>query len=79
MKELIEYIARSLVDEPEQVQVGQIRGGAGKTRLELRVAREDMGRVIGKGGRVANAMRVLLRVSAAREGKQVSLDVIEPR
>ena len=79
MKELIEYIARSLVDDPEQVQVGQIRGGAGKFRLELRVAREDMGRVIGKGGRVANAMRVLLRVSAAREGKQVSLDVIEPR
>ncbi len=79
MKELIEYIARSLVDEPDQVQVGQLRGGAGKIRLELHVAREDMGRVIGKGGRVANAMRVLLRVSAAREGKQVSLDVIEPR
>ncbi len=79
MKDLIEYIARSLVDDPNQVQVAQARGGGGKTRLELRVAREDMGRVIGKGGRVANAMRVLLRVAAAREGKQVSLDVIEPR
>ena len=79
MKELIEYVARSLVDGPEQVQVEQIRGGAGKIRLELRGAREDMGRVIGKSGRVANAMRILLRVSAAREGKQVSLDVIEPR
>ncbi len=79
MKELIEYIARSLVDDPEQVQVGQLRGAASKLRLELRVAREDMGRVIGKGGRVANAMRILLRVAAAREGKQVSLDVIEPR
>ena len=79
MKELIEYIASSLVDDPSQVQVGQARGGAGKLRLELRVARDDMGRVIGKGGRVANAMRVLLRVAAAREGKQVSLDVIEPR
>lgn len=78
MKELIEYIARSLVDDPAQVFVGQSRGG-GKLRLELRVAREDMGRVIGKGGRVANAMRILLRVAAAREGKQVSLDVIEPR
>ena len=78
MKELIEYIARSLVDDPNQVNVGQSRGG-GKLRLELRVAREDMGRVIGKSGRVANAMRVLLRVAAAREGKQVSLDVIEPR
>jgi predicted RNA-binding protein YlqC (UPF0109 family) len=79
VKELIEYIARSLVDDPELVQVGQARGGAGKLRLELRVARDDMGRVIGKGGRVANAMRILLRVAAAREGKQVSLDVIEPR
>lgn len=79
MKELIEYIARSLVDDPEQVEVGQSRGSGGKVRLELRVAREDMGRVIGKGGRVANAMRILLRVAAAREGKQVSLDVIEPR
>lgn len=79
MKELIEYIARSLVNDPDQVDVGQSRAAAGKIRLELRVAREDMGRVIGKGGRVANAMRILLRVAAAREGKQVSLDVIEPR
>jgi predicted RNA-binding protein YlqC (UPF0109 family) len=79
VKELIEYIACSLVDHPDDVQVTQQRGGAGKYRLELRVARDDMGRVIGKGGRVANAMRILLRVSAAREGKQVSLDVIEPR
>ena len=79
MKELIEYIASSLVDDASQVQVNQARGGGGKTRLELRVAREDMGRVIGKGGRVANAMRILMRVAAAREGKQVSLDVIEPR
>ncbi len=78
MKELIEYIARSLVDDPSQVLVTEPRG-SGKSHLELRVAREDMGRVIGKNGRVANAMRILLRVSAAREGKQVSLDVIEPR
>ena len=78
MKDLIEYIARSLVDNPMEVQVRQDRMGS-KTRLELRVAKEDMGRVIGKSGRVANAMRILLRVSAAREGKQVTLDVIEPR
>ena len=78
MKELIEYIAGSLVDDSAQVQVKQIRAG-NKIRLELRVAKDDMGRVIGKSGRVANAMRILLRVSAAREGKQVSLDVIEPR
>ncbi len=78
MKDLIEYVARSLVDDPTQVQVAQSRG-SGKVHLELRVSKEDMGRVIGKGGRVANAMRVLLRVAAAREGKQVTLDVIEPR
>lgn len=78
MKELIEYIARSLVDDPSQVDVTCDRGGP-RTRIELRVAKEDMGRVIGKGGRVANSMRVLLRVAAAREGKQATLDVVEPR
>jgi len=78
VKELIEYIARSLVEDPTQVDVQQERVG-GKVRLELSVAKEDMGRVIGKSGRVANAMRVLLRVAAAREGKQASLDVLEPR
>lgn len=78
MKELIEYIALSLVDDPSQVFVSQYRSG-GRENLELHVAREDMGRVIGKGGRVANSMRVLLRVTAAREGKQVSLDVAEPK
>ncbi len=78
MKELIEYIARSLVDNPTEVQVRQGRMG-GRVRLELRVSKEDMGRVIGKSGRVANAMRVLLRVAAARDGKQATLDVIEPR
>lgn len=79
MKELIEYIARSLVDQPDRVEVVQLRGPGGKLRLELRVARDDMGRVIGKSGRVANAMRVLLRVASAQEQKQVTLDVIEPR
>jgi uncharacterized protein len=78
MKDLIDYIARSLVDNPTQVMVNQERK-SGKITLELRVAKEDMGRIIGKGGKVANAMRVLLRVAAAREGKQVSLDVIEPK
>jgi uncharacterized protein len=78
VKDLIEYIARSLVDDPLQVQVKQERSGT-SIHLVLEVAKEDMGRVIGKGGRVANAMRILLRVAAAREEKQVVLDVIEPR
>ncbi len=78
MKELIEYIALSLVDDPTQVVVNQERMG-GRINLQLRVAKEDMGRVIGKNGRVANAMRMLLRVASAREGRQASLDVVEPR
>ena len=78
MKELVEYVAKSLVDDPTQVAVSVNRAG-GKVRLELRVAKDDMGRIIGKTGRVANALRILLRVAAAREGKQVTLDVLEPR
>ncbi len=74
MKELIEYIARSLVDDPTQVRVIQKRHGS-LVNLKLFVAKEDMGRVIGKGGRIANAIRVLLRVSAAQEGKRAILDV----
>lgn len=77
-KELVEYVALSLVDDPSQVVVNEFRSG-GRTNLELHVAREDMGRVIGKGGRIANAMRILLRVAAAREGKQANLDVAEPK
>ena len=76
MKDLIEYIAKSLVDHPEDVVVTQTNGN--RPRLELSVAKEDMGRVIGKGGKVANAIRTLLRVAAERQGKQATLDVTEP-
>jgi uncharacterized protein len=77
MKELIEYIAKSLVEHPEEVQVRE-SGGGSRVRLELSVAKDDMGRVIGKAGKVANSIRTLLRVAAEREGKQVTLDVVEP-
>jgi hypothetical protein len=77
MKELIEYIVRSLVDDPTQVKVSQSKKGDGM-ELSLRVAKEDMGRVIGRNGRVANAIRILLQVAAAREGKRVFLDISEP-
>lgn len=77
MKELIEYIARSLVDHPEEVQVRELGGGS-RIRLELSVAKDDMGRVIGRGGKVANSIRTLLRVAAEKEGKQATLDVVEP-
>lgn len=78
MKELIEYIAASLVDDPTQVEVDEYRRGS-SINLRLHVAKEDMGRVIGRRGRVANAMRILLRVAAAQEGKRASLDVEDPR
>jgi uncharacterized protein len=78
VKELIEFIATSLVDDPTQVQVSQARRGSTVT-LKLQVAKEDMGRVIGRSGRVANAMRTLLNVAAAREGKQAALDVVDPQ
>ena len=77
MKELIEYIARTLVDHPEEVVVKE-SGGGERLRLELSVAQSDMGRIIGKSGKVANAIRTMLRVAAEREGKQATLDVVEP-
>jgi len=77
MQDLIEYIAKSLVDDPTQVEVEQLRRGA-QVMISLRVAKEDMGRIIGKSGRVAGAMRTLLRVAAAQDGKRASLDIVEP-
>ncbi len=77
MKELAEYIARELVEYPEDVQVS-VKTERGRVRLEMQVAKPDMGRVIGKRGRVANAIRVLLRVAGERHGKRVTLDILEP-
>lgn len=77
MQELIEFIARSLVDDPTQVEVTEFRRGA-QVILNLKVAKEDMGRIIGKSGRVAGAMRTLLRVAAVQDGKRASLDIVEP-
>lgn len=77
MKALVEYIAKSLVENPDQVEVREIANG-NRIRLELSVSKDDMGRVIGKNGRVANSIRTLLRVAAERDGKQATLDVMEP-
>lgn len=75
MKELVEFMAKSLVDDPSQVRVEESEGADGIV-LALHVAPDDMGRVIGKGGRVANAMRTLLRVAAVRQGKRVTLEIV---
>ncbi|MFM8322447.1 MAG: KH domain-containing protein [Chloroflexota bacterium] len=77
MQELIDYIARSLVDDPTQVKVTQSRRGS-QVIISLHVAKEDMGRIIGKSGRVASAIRTLLRVAAIQEDKRAVLDIIEP-
>lgn len=78
MKELIEFIAKSLVDHPEDVQVRE-SGSGSRVRIELSVSKDDMGRVIGKSGKVANSIRALLKVAAERSGKQATLDVMEPQ
>jgi predicted RNA-binding protein YlqC (UPF0109 family) len=75
MKELVEYIAKSLVDDPSQVDVAEMRRG-GTVILSLRVAQEDKGRVIGRNGRVANSMRSLLHVMGGRQGKRVNLEIV---
>ena len=75
MKELIEYMAKALVDDPSQVHVEEIVR-ARQVVYKLHVAPEDMGRIIGKGGRVANAMRTLLRVLAVRKGKRAILEIV---
>ena len=77
MKDLIDYIARSLVDDPTQVEVRERQHG-NTTEVNLSVAKSDMGRVIGRNGKVANAMRTLLRVSAAHSDRRVNLKVVEP-
>ncbi|OEU52881.1 MAG: RNA-binding protein [Desulfuromonadales bacterium C00003096] len=77
MKELIEFIARSLVENPEAVTVTQEEGGDGSLLIQLAAAPEDMGRIIGKQGRTAKAMRTLLNAKASREEKRASLQILE--
>ena len=74
-KELVEYVARSLVDDPEAVRVDEVRDEEG-TIIELHVADGDMGKVIGRNGSVAKALRTLIKVSAARSGEAVTLEIL---
>ncbi len=75
MKELIEYIAKAIVNAPDEVVVTE-EDNEGTTTFKLQVADEDKGRVIGKQGRVAEAMRTLLRVKAAKAGTRATLEII---
>ncbi|HXG39622.1 MAG TPA: KH domain-containing protein [Candidatus Limnocylindrales bacterium] len=73
--ELVEYVARSLVDDPDAVRVEVIKE-RGQTTIELHVAEDDMGKVIGRNGSVAKALRTLLKVVAAREGEPIALEIV---
>ncbi len=75
MKELVEFIARSIVNLPDAVKVEEETNEEGTT-LKLAVADEDKGRIIGKQGRIAEAMRTLLRVKAAKAGTKVRLEIV---
>ena len=77
MKEVLEIIAKSLVDYPEQVDVKEINNEDQTVTLELRVAESDMGKVIGKQGRIAKAIRTVVKAAASRENKKVSVEILQ--
>ena len=77
MKELLEELARRLVDEPERVAVERFEEDDGTVVLELAVADDDYGKVIGRGGRTANALRTVVKAAAVRETRRVLVDIVE--
>ncbi|HHO75059.1 MAG TPA: KH domain-containing protein [Deltaproteobacteria bacterium] len=76
MRELIEYIAKSLVDNPDEVKVSEVEGEVTSV-IELRVAKSDLGKVIGKEGKTARAMRTLLTAASTKIKKRAVLEIIE--
>lgn len=76
MKELLQYLAKSLVDDPGSVEVIETQKEAGSV-LELRVAKQDLGRIIGKQGRTAKSIRTILNAAAARVDQKVVLEIVE--
>ena len=75
MKDLIEYIVKALVDKPDEVNISEIEGESG-TIIEVKVADEDAGKVIGKEGRIANALRTLAKAAGAKDKKRVTVEII---
>lgn len=76
MKELLEVIAKNLVDNPDQVSVSEVKGER-SIILELKVAPDDMGKVIGRQGRIAKEIRTVIRAYAQRTGQKVSVDIVD--
>jgi predicted RNA-binding protein YlqC (UPF0109 family) len=77
VRDLLEFLARSLVESPDAVQVTEAEEIDGEVVLELQVADDDLGRVIGRGGRVANALRSVMKAAATREEKRVVVDILD--
>jgi hypothetical protein len=75
MKELVEYLVKALVDKPDEVKISQTEGEA-VTILEIRVASDDAGKVIGKEGRIANAIRTIVKAAGAKNQKRVSVEIM---
>jgi predicted RNA-binding protein YlqC (UPF0109 family) len=77
MRELLEFLARGLVEKPDEVVVTELEEVEGEVVLELEVAEDDLGRVIGRGGRVANALRTVMKAAATRAEKRVIVDILD--
>jgi predicted RNA-binding protein YlqC (UPF0109 family) len=77
VRDLLEYLARALVDEPESVSVEQFEEDDGTVVLELAVAEDDYGKIIGRGGRTANALRTVVKAAAVRENRRVLVDIVD--
>ena len=75
-KELVEFVVKSLVDNPDEVSVNKVEGEK-STSLELHVAQDDVGKVIGKQGRIAKAIRTILSASATKDGKRAVLEILD--
>jgi uncharacterized protein len=77
MKDLLEYLARGLVEHPDAVHVSEVQDDDGTTVLELSVDEDDYGSVIGRGGRTATALRTIIKAAAVKDGRRVFLDIVD--
>jgi uncharacterized protein len=77
MRDLLEYLARGLVDDPDEVSVEQFEEDDGTIVLELAVADDDYGKIIGRGGRTANALRTIVKAAAVKENRRVLVDIVD--
>jgi predicted RNA-binding protein YlqC (UPF0109 family) len=77
VRDLLEFLTRSLVEKPDEVKVTEAEEVDGEVVLEVEVADDDLGRVIGRGGRVANALRSVMKAAATREDKRVVVDILD--